>query len=343
MTNHKRLQIFSFLILLIVGAGLVFAVIRPFLSILVLSLILAVLFRPVFDKMNRYVKSESLAALSVLALILLIVGIPLYFLGQVLFVEIFHLVNSLRDGSLVINRSELISTLPLQAQNFVESVSIDLSRLASTFTNNAFQTVSKLLSNLATFLFSVFLTFFATYYFLKDGEHFKQAIMDLSPIDNNQESILFNKVSSAVNGVVKGQFLTALIQGVVATTGYVIFGVPSPFLWGMFTVIAALVPTVGTSLAWIPVVLYLFITGHTGAALGMLIWGSVAVGLIDNFIGPKLLGRTAKIHPLLVLISVLGGISLFGFIGFLLGPILMAIFVAMVDMYRTDFKKYIDR
>jgi predicted PurR-regulated permease PerM len=202
--------------------------------------------------------------------------------------------------------------------------------------------VSGLLSNIATFLLAFFLTLFSAYYFLKDGQKFQQILIDISPIDNNQERILFTKVTKAVHGVVKGQFVTALVQGVVATCGYVIFGVPDPLLWGLFTTIAALVPTVGTSLATIPAVLVLLLTGHIGQAIGLAIWGACAVGLIDNIIGPRVLGHTTQVHPLLMLIAVLGGVVAFGFLGFLLGPILMAVFVAVVEMYRTEFQSYLD-
>jgi predicted PurR-regulated permease PerM len=137
---------------------------------------------------------------------------------------------------------------------------------------------------------------------------------------------------------VKGSFLVALSQGIVASIGFYIFGVPEPLLWGAFTVIVALVPTVGTSLSIVPAVIYLAVTGHSGAAIGMGVWGALAVGLIDNFLGPKLVGRSTKLHPVLVLIAIVGGIQLFGILGFLIGPIIMAIFIAMLDMYRSDFR-----
>lgn len=342
MPTQKRLQIVSFLFILLVMAGLVFAVVRPFLSILVVGFILAVLFHPIHAWFEKKLKSKSLAALATVGAILLIILVPAVFLGQVLFTEAVNLYNNFKQGQLVIDKAQLISGLPTQVQDFILSATQDLNALASKFTVNAFQTFSSLVSNLAAFILSFFLTLFTTYYLLKDGHHFQQVLIDVSPIDDNQERILFTKISRAVNGVVKGQFLTALVQGIVATIGFVMFSVPNPFIWGIFTMFAALVPTVGTSLAIIPAVLYLLITGHVGQAIGLGIWGAVAVGLIDNVIGPRVLGHTTKVHPLLMLIAVLGGVTAFGFLGFLLGPILMAIFIAMVDMYRKDFQNYLD-
>jgi predicted PurR-regulated permease PerM len=109
----------------------------------------------------------------------------------------------------------------------------------------------------------------------------------------------------------------------------------------MFTVVAALVPTIGTSLSIVPAVIFLLITGQVPAAIGLAIWGLVAVGLVDNFIGPKLIGGSTKLHPVLVLLSIIGGIQFFGILGFLIGPIIMAIFVSMVEMYREEFTDYL--
>ncbi len=343
MPAQKRLQIASFLFLLLVMAGLAFSLVRPFTNILVFGFILSVLFQPVFHWFLKHLKSESWAALATVGVMLLIVAIPVVVLGKVLFSQTLNLYNNFKSGDLVISRGQIISGLPVQLQDFVQNATSDLNALASKLTANAFQTFSSLVSNLATFLLSLFLTLFTLYYLLKDGHKFKTILLDISPIDNEQEQLLFVKVSSAVNGVVKGQFLTALVQGVVATIGFVIFGMPNFLIWGMFTTLAALVPTVGTSLALVPAVLFLLITGHVGQAVGLAIWGALAVGLVDNVVGPRLIGKSTKVHPLLMLVAVLGGLSVFGFLGFLLGPILMAVFVAVVDMYRTDFQKYLEQ
>lgn len=343
MTPYKRLQIVAFLILLLIVAWLVFSVVRPFLNMLVFALILTILFQPVYQRFLKKLKSEGWAALGTVVLILVIVMVPLWLFGQVLFNELVNAFHSLREGEFTLNRDQLIAGLPDQAKSLITQFTSDFNNIAGKLTTNAFQTFSQIVSNVASFILSFFLVLFATFYLLKDGRHFKQVLMDISPIANSQENILFTKISTAVNGVVKGTFLMALIQGVVATIGYTIFGVPNPMLWGMLTIFAALVPTVGTAIALIPAVLYLLVTGQTPQAIGLAIWGGAAVGLVDNFLGPRVIGGSAQIHPLLVLISVLGGVSFFGFLGFLLGPILMAVFVAMIDMYRNDFQEYLEK
>ena len=341
--NYKKLQIITFLSLLVLGLVFATAIFWPFLSIIALAAILAILFLPLMRRIESRIKSKPISAgLTVLIIVLMFV-IPIGLFGQLLYGEISDLVHQIKSGALVISQDQIIASLPESLRHSIVSLSSSLNELATNLTNNAFQGFLSLISNVASFFVSVFLLLFTTYYLLRDGHRIKAVIMDISPIASAQEHILFTKVVAAVNGVVKGAFLIALIQGTVATLGYIIFKLPNPLLWGLFTVMAALVPNVGTSIALIPAIAYLIITGHTSSAIGLTIWGAVAVGMIDNVVSPKLIGARAKLHPVLVLFSVVGGIRLFGLLGFLIGPILMAVFVALIEMYRTDFKQYLEQ
>jgi predicted PurR-regulated permease PerM len=341
MATLKRVQAISFLVMLLVVLVIVLFILKPFVNILALGVILAILFRPIYRWFLKWIDKPSVASLLTIVLILLIIILPLWLFGQVLFNELVSIYNRYRVGEIALDRNQIVHSLPPQLQNIFETFSRDINSFIGRFTADAFQTFSGLLSNVAGFFVSFFMLFFIVYYLLRDGDHIKQVFMDISPIASKQEYKLFDRVVEAVNGVVKGSFLVALIQGLVATIGFFIFGVPEPFLWGLFTVVAALVPTVGTSISLIPAIAYLVITGQVPNAIGMAIWGAAAVGTIDNFISPKLIGSRTKLHPVLVLLSVIGGIQFFGILGFLIGPILMAVFVALIEMYRTDFKDYL--
>lgn len=343
MTPYKRLQVAAFLFLLLVVLFLVFKTIQPFLNMLVLAVVLSILFQPLHKKIRAHIHSPTSAALLTTGIILLIILIPMWLFGQILFNEVIDLYHNVRSGDLVINKSQILASVPDQLKGMITQFSIDFNSFVERFTSNIFQTFSQVVSNVASFILSFFLVMFTTFYFLRDGEHFKKMFMDVSPIATSQENILFHKIASAVNGVVLGRFVMALIQGGLSTVGYFIFAVPNPFLWGLFTVVASLVPTLGTALVLVPAAVFLLITGHVGFAIGLALWGGLLVGLIDNFLGPKITGGFVEMHPLLVLLSALGGIEFFGTLGFLLGPILMAVFIAMIDMYRKDFQEYIEK
>ncbi len=332
----ERLQTIGFFILLGAAALLAVFLLWPFMQLLALAGILAVLFRSWFLKLEKKLGSPGWAAFLTVIIALAIVLIPLFLIGTALYLEVVNYYSNVSSGSFSLDQRTIIEHLPAGLKsvgaNFLGDLSARLSSLAGTTVKG----VTNIVSNVANFILGVFLVFFTLYYFLKDGEGIKQFVGKIFPLSQAHETKLVDDLETAISGVVKGSFLVALSQGAVATIGFLIFGVPQPFLWGAFTVLAALVPTFGTSLALIPAILYLLLTGHTGSAIGMFIWGAAAVGTIDNFISPRLIGRQTKLHPLLVLFAVLGGIQFFGILGFLLGPIVMAIFMTLLNIYKES-------
>lgn len=340
---YKRLQIITFFLILLIAFLVVVFLVRPFAAIVAFGLIVAILFEPINTRFEARLKSPTLAALLTVVLVLVIAFIPIVFFGQLLFNELNSIYDRFRSGDLVLDRQQLVQSLPVQLQDMIATFSRDLNSYLGRLTSNAFQSFSSVLSSATGFVVSFFVFLLTLFYLLRDGPRIKKFFIDIMPMAERQENRLIHRIVFAVNGVVKGSFLTAVSQGVMATIGFFIFGVPEPIIWGLFTIVAALVPTVGTALSLVPAVIYLLVTGQAGNAIGLAIWGAVAVGLIDNFLGPRLVGTRTQLHPLLVLLSILGGIQLFGILGFLIGPIVMAIFVALVDMYRTDFKSYVEQ
>jgi predicted PurR-regulated permease PerM len=330
----ERLQNIGFFVLLGGGAILAVFMLWPFLQLLALAGILAVLFKPWHKRLLASTKSENWAAFFTVVLVLLVVLVPLSLIGYVLYNEIVHLYHNLADGSVNLDQANIIANLPGALKGVGTNFLADLSGRLTNFAGTTVKGVTGILSSAANFFLACFLVFFTLYYFLRDEVRIKDFIGSIFPLSKSHETKFVDELESAISGVVKGQFVVALSQGVIGTIGYLIFGIPQPFLWGAFTVIAALVPTFGTSLALIPAILYLILTGHTGMGVGLAIWGAFAVGMIDNFLGPKFIGSQTKLHPLLVLFSVLGGLQFFGILGFLLGPIVMAVFVTLVRIYR---------
>lgn len=336
---NERLQSIGFFILLGTAGVLSIFLFWPFIEIIAFAGIIAVLFRPWFLQMTKQFESENIAALVTVLAAVFIVVIPLFLISYVLYFEIANLYSNIINGTFNLDQGAIVSRLPQGLQNIGSGFLIDLGSRISNIAGTTVKGVTGLFSNIVNFFLNLFLLFFSLFYFLRDGEKIKSFVGSIFPLSHAHETKLVDDLEQAISGVVKGSFLVALTQGIIATIGFLIFGVPQPFLWGAFTVLAALVPTFGTSLALIPAVLYLFLTGHFGAAIGLIIWGAVAVGLVDNVIGPRLVGSRANLHPLMVLFAVLGGIQFFGFLGFLLGPILLAVFMTLVSMYQSQIKQ----
>lgn len=338
----KRLQVISFFLLLLVVFIVVLFIVKPFAEIVAFGAILAILAYPVYTRLFNRLKSKNLAALLTLFLVILVVFIPAAFFGRLLVNDVDSVYDQFKSGGLVLRRDQVVQSLPAGSRVLIENLSRDLNNFLAHLTSNVFQSFSRIVSHVAAFIVALMVLVLTLFYLLRDGQAIRKFFTDMLPMATKQEDHLIEKIVLAVNGVVRGQFLVALTHGTIATIGFFIFGVPTPLIWGLFTVMAALVPVVGIWVSLVPAVLYLVVTGHTGNALGMAIWAIVGVLLVDTLVGPRIVGSHAKLHPLLVVLSVLGGIRLFGPLGFLLGPITMAIFVTLVGIYRTDFKDYVE-
>jgi len=217
-----------------------------------------------------------------------------------------------------------------------EGISFNANETASTFVSFLTSNIKDIFNTTVSTLLSLVLLFIVIFYFLKDGEKWKKKIISLTPLREKDDNIIIDKFGGAINGVIKGYILISLIQGILMWIGLSIFGVPNGAFWGLVTAIAALIPPFGTSLVSIPAVIYLFVTGHTFPAIGLLAWGLVMVGTIDNFLNPYIVGKKLEIPPFLILFSVLGGISLLGPVGILIGPLTVSMLHTLISIYKNE-------
>jgi predicted PurR-regulated permease PerM len=174
---------------------------------------------------------------------------------------------------------------------------------------------------------------------LKDGPEFLKKLIRLSPLPDSQDEFILSKLAQAVRSVVLGTLGIAIIQGLLTTIGLMIFGISQPVLWGAIAAVCALIPYFGTSFVFVGAVLDAVISHSYGAAIGLTIWGVFIVGLIDNILMPYLISIGEKSHPFAVLISVLGGVLIFGPMGFLVGPVFLTLFFALFELYSFHIIK----
>ncbi len=343
--NTRTIQLIYFFTVFGLIAVLAFFILKPFINILILAGTFAVIVYPLYLKMLKLLgqKRPSISAFITIVAVLIIVFVPLTLLGT----QVFREAQTLQKNIVSITNQErgILSNLP-QSQNaltqkirerfegFITEASLDF----RAFTQRA---VGWLLSNVGNFfesvgkiILAIFLWLFAFYYFLRDGHRLKRVLITLSPLSDKYDEEIMTRIVRSIKSVVGGSLIVALIQGLLAGVGFAIFGVPHPSIWGALAVLAALIPTVGTALVTLPAVIYLAFLGNTGAMIGLLVWSMVIVAGIDNILRPKLIERGIKIHPLIILLSVLGGIALFGPIGFLTGPIVMSLLSELFSIYQ---------
>lgn len=344
MMHEKKLEIYLFFILLAISLFIVFSIFSPYLYAIIIAVIFAVIFNPVHNKLSNLMpRHTSLSALLTVLIVALIVLVPLVFFGMQLSDEVKNLYDNVFKNTenigfirrLTDAVNGLLTNFSPFGFKFPVFDSVDTENYVLSSLSWARSHFGDVFSGLAKFFVNLFLFMIALFYLIKDGSKFKKQIIEISPFQDDRDELIIDKLRLAVVTIVKGSILVSLIQGVLATVGFSIFGVPSPVLWGSVAIIAALIPGLGTALVMFPAVLFLFFTGATGPAIGLLVWAVVAVGLVDNIIGPKLVEKGIKIHPFLILISALGGIGYFGVIGFILGPIALSFLFTLLDIYKT--------
>lgn len=333
--KNQQPNYFLFLCLA-VSLIIVYYIFRPFLASLILASVFAFIFQPIYTKLLAMTKNrEGLSALATTFIAIIIAIVPLAFLGSLVLKESTELYQTLVKGE----NGGLIGTLKLAAENLrdylPDTFDLDISQYATQGLESLILNLGAIFSSFAKILLNTLVFLIAFYFMLKDGGRLKDYFIILSPLDDKDDAMIVKRLESAVLATVKGSLTIGLIQGALTGLGFTLFGVPSPALWGSTAAIAALIPGVGTSLVLVPAIFYLLLTGHTLAGLGLLAWGLTAVGLIDNLLGPKLIGRGMHLHPLVVFLAVLGGLAFFGPLGFLLGPLAISLCLALIDIYLS--------
>jgi len=329
------LQRYFFMSALFLVALVIFFIFLPFFEVILLSIIFAVALSPIHSRITKlYGGRSGLSAITVLILFAVIIITPTFFVGTQVLNESRSLYEVLVAGD--VNFVEKITlAIETPVQKIYPSFSLDIKEYLSFGADLITSHLSSILSSVISILTGIILIFISLYFFLKDGTKFKEIIIDLSPLSDEYDEHIWNKVRSSINATVMGVLLVAFIQGILAGLGLWIFGVPNPTLWGSIAAVASLVPGLGTAIIFIPAIVYMLIVGNAPFAIGLTLWGVLIVGLVDNFLTPYLYSRKVEIHQLIMLFSVLGGLVVFGPIGFLFGPIALALFFSMIEIYQT--------
>ncbi len=337
-----------FLMLFLVGVFvLTVAIFWPFLKPLALAAVFAVVLQGLYQRISKLLGGwPSTAAFLTVIVGVFAILLPLSLVGVLVGNEARGLYASLDQGS---GRSVIAGMFLQVDETFGGTIpglgefSRDISVNVDTYAKEALQWITshagEIFSGVSQLLLSFFIFFIALYYLLRDGKRVRQILIDLSPLNDKDDEGVFDRLELAVNSVIKGNLMLALIQGVLTTVGFTIFGVPNAILWGTVASVAALIPGIGTGLVFLPAVAILFFIGATVPAFGLLVWGALGVGLIDNLLGPKLVGSGMKLHPLLVLLSVLGGLMYFGPSGIFLGPLSLSLLFSFLSIYSHVSRK----
>jgi predicted PurR-regulated permease PerM len=339
LTSKKQASIerWFFLGVAAIVIFLFWKIISPFALVLVTAGIVGVALVPVHIKLTKWFKYKKLAAvLSVLA-VFLVFMVPLFFILLMIVNQSADLLQNLGSNGWMtaadVQTHPLFMMLPEYAQ--VQILAFDLQLFGTSIAQWAVENVGGLFASTSKLLVNMFLFFVALYFLLVERERLYKEALVLSPFNDKLDAKIIHRIISTIRSVVFGILIMAVVQGFLAGIGMTIFGVPGAVVWGAMTILAAMVPFVGTSLVLIPAILFLFITGNVTGGIGLLVWGIVIVSTVDNLLAPFVIKESTHMNMFLVLLSVIGGINAFGFIGFIVGPTILAAFLVVLELYKS--------
>jgi predicted PurR-regulated permease PerM len=341
----------GFLVLCLLAA-IVFAYLTfaPFVTIFLLAAVLAALSRPLYKRLLDLCRGrEALASFLNLLAVLIFVILPLVLLLALLVQESVSAYNwanrQFQQG--VLEEKILPGILGLQ-EKYAPNLNLDIKEaaksatgMAATVTNFIFKAAGSVLSAVTSTAWRMFLMLFALFYFQKDGAKIIAWIKHLIPLKSSLLQEVSDSFADVSRSAFYGVFLTALAQGLLGGIGFLVVGLPA-LVWGVVMAFLSMVPVVGTPLVWLPAALVLFVGGKIWQGVFLILWGALVVGMVDNLLRPYLMRGKAALHPSIMFFAILGGLSAFGVLGLLLGPLAVVILLAFVRAYEEAAKERLD-
>lgn len=347
--SKQRFRAAFVLILVVAVSALFLAVAWPFLKPLLVGAMFAGLCRPLYTWLTRLFggRASLAAALTLLIVFLLVAGPISAFVGVVVnqalnvsdqaipwLQQHFGGASTFNAHDWLVQRFPALATYVPEQAKIVESVGIAAKTAGALLVGGA----SRITAGTATFLLNLFVMLYAMFFFLMDGRIILEKIFYYTPLNHVDEERMFERLTSVTRATVKGTLVIGVLQGALAGIGFWFADIDGAAFWGTLMAILSIVPGIGSALIWVPGVAFLFITGQTLAGTLLLAWCVAVVGTIDNILRPTLVGKDAKMPDLLILVGTLGGLFLFGPIGFIVGPMVCGLFLTVWDIYGTTFR-----
>ncbi|HVN24401.1 MAG TPA: AI-2E family transporter [Syntrophorhabdales bacterium] len=338
--TENRFQLLTLSALVLLLGYVTYLIFRPFFVPIGWAIVFAIVLYPVHNFLVRYVRAGSLSAVLILILILVITLGPLSYVSYQLAVELQNipfehateeitgLINHPRIKPLV---ERILSLFSITETEFRASVTANLTRLGKNLLGLAGGRIGDIITGAFDFVLMAFTLFFL----LKDGPKFIEKIRDYMPFPEHEKKQLTKQIKDVVVSTIYGGVVVALAQGLIGVAAFAIVGIRAPVLWGMAMSITSFIPVVGCALVWVPAALYLVVEGLVTKAIILAAIGVFAISTVDNVLRPIIIRGRVSMPLVLVFFSVFGGIQVFGLLGLVLGPLVVAIFVSVVGIYRT--------
>ena len=344
MAKSSRLEDGSFLLLLVLVSLAFFWVLWPYYGAVFWGSVLAILFNALFLRLLRKMpQKRTLAALLTLSIILVLVILPVGLISALLTQEAASVYQRVQSGELSFGRyfQQIYDALPSWVNGILDRSGLDnlgliQERVTSSLTQGSQFIATQALSigqNAFDFFVSFFIMLYLLFFFLRDGGALSRRIKEAIPLEAEIKRNIFSKFTTVIRATVKGNIVVAMLQGALGGLMFWFLGIHAPVLWGTLMAFLSLLPAVGAAIVWIPVAIYFLATGAIWQGVLLIAYGVLVIGLVDNILRPVLVGKDTKMPDYVVLVSTIGGMSLFGLNGFVIGPVIAAMFMVAWDIF----------
>jgi len=348
---HRK-QVFSwfFIAIFLLLIYIFYQILSPFILALFWGAIITLTLYPLHVRLTKLLRNrKSISALIMTIVATFLVILPLVFISATVAVDMFDIYQSVTSN---VEVSELKSKLeklkgliPValldELEKKLEIGKLNIHQMAvnglGSVSNYVINEVQNAAANLTGLLINFGMMIFSLFFFFRDGDSMLERIKSLIPMKNEQKDEIFKKFYDTLNAVIVGVMVTAAIQGILQGLFFWILGISYSALGGVLTFVFALIPIAGAVIVWLPVGLYLIFTGSIYSGIAVLIFGGLVVSSVDNFLKPMIIGGKVKLSTLFLVLTIFGSLSVFGFTGIVIGPILLAIFMSFIDIYKSEY------
>jgi predicted PurR-regulated permease PerM len=329
--------LFGFIVLILI---LTFFILKPFFISILSAAVIAYIFYPLYKWIRKFIKNDTASSIVICVLIVLLFLVPLFIVLNMLVKQTISFYYTASDfmSSNTFDVSKI--------NNFIldkTGIHIDISSIVLTLSGYFVNWLKEFLTSIPSKILNLVIMIFLLYYFFKDGEKIISYLKEFIPLDRKKKEFVINEIGSVTNGLVFGQVLAAVAQGILGMIGFYIFGIKSAVFLGLIMIFFGLIPFIGTPFVWVPASLYLVFTGMINSSsvtffkgIGLFFYGLLLIANIDNLIRTYVGAGQARLHPVIVFIGVIGGIATFGIIGIVIGPVILSLFFILLKFYKHE-------
>jgi predicted PurR-regulated permease PerM len=311
-------------------------IVQPFVMVILWAAVLAIISNPLYRWLRRRHRGPNTSALITTLVVVLAVVIPLTLLAAGMLSQAKGAADGLQSAARDLldpesNAYQFVNRyINLDQLRDREFLADKIKTFTTTIAGHTLGVVGGIVGSLLHMIFVLFTLF----YLLRDSDSIVPALRDTMPLDQYEADLVIRRTQEVISASIYGIIVIAAVQGVLGGFAFWVLRLPSPLLWGVAMFLMSMVPMVGCAVIWAPAALYLMATGSWGKAIFLILWGTLVIGIVDNFLRPRLVGGRTKLHELVVFFSVLGGLQVFGILGLIVGPVLVAITLSLVDVMR---------